>query len=268
LTKNPLVSILINNYNKGKVCEKSVKSAINQTYKKIEVIFYDDGSKDNSLKKVEKLKKKYKKRISIIKNKNRGEFYSVNQISAIEKSLKKSKGEIACILDSDDFFKKDKVKKVVNYFLNNQAQIVYDRPILFYNKKKLKKSEVNFFQRENKWPKFPSTSCISFKTKFLKKNIKKININKFEDLWFDFRISTFYSIKKKQFNLIDDHLTYYRQDSNNFDKKYQKFLNKKWWDRRKQAFDFLRFLDKEKFKKNIFTLDYLITTIMKKFFLF
>ena len=55
---DPVVSILINNYNKEKFCEKAVKSAINQDYKSIEVIFFDDGSSDLSLKKIMKIKKK------------------------------------------------------------------------------------------------------------------------------------------------------------------------------------------------------------------
>ena len=55
---DPVVSILINNYNKEKFCEKAVKSAINQDYKSIEVIFFDDGSSDSSLKKIMKIKKK------------------------------------------------------------------------------------------------------------------------------------------------------------------------------------------------------------------
>ena len=48
----PLVTVLINNYNKEKYCYKSVKSVLDQSYKKIEIIFFDDGSKDASLKKI------------------------------------------------------------------------------------------------------------------------------------------------------------------------------------------------------------------------
>ena len=44
--KNPLVSVLINNYNKDNFCEKAVKSVLNQNYKKIEIIFYEDCSPD------------------------------------------------------------------------------------------------------------------------------------------------------------------------------------------------------------------------------
>ena len=60
----PLVTVLINNYNKEKYCYKAVKSVLDQSYKKIEIIFFDDGSKDASLKKINQFKKKVK----VIKN--------------------------------------------------------------------------------------------------------------------------------------------------------------------------------------------------------
>lgn len=60
IKKKPLVSILINNFNKENFCEKAVKSAMNQNYKKLEVIFYDDNSSDQSLNKIVALKKKKK----------------------------------------------------------------------------------------------------------------------------------------------------------------------------------------------------------------
>ena len=91
MNKNPLVSILINNYNKEKYCAKSVQSVISQDYKKIEIIFYDDGSSDLSLKKILNLKKKYPKKIKVIQNNNRGNIYSFNQIDAIKEWLKTKK---------------------------------------------------------------------------------------------------------------------------------------------------------------------------------
>lgn len=138
MKSKPLVSILINNYNKDLYCVDALNSAINQSYKNIEIIFYDDASTDNSIKKIIELKKKYKnKTIKIIENKDRGNIFSRNQMLGIEKSLKKSKGKIICLLNSDDFFNKDKIKKVVNFFEKNKSKdIVYDIPIFFYEKKK------------------------------------------------------------------------------------------------------------------------------------
>ena len=68
MIQRPLVSIIINNYNKQKYCAQALKSAISQNYKKIEIIFFDDCSNDSSLKKIEKLRRRFKKKIRIIKN--------------------------------------------------------------------------------------------------------------------------------------------------------------------------------------------------------
>jgi len=46
----PLVSIIICNYNYGAFIRNAVESALNKTYSTIEVIVVDDGSTDDSRK--------------------------------------------------------------------------------------------------------------------------------------------------------------------------------------------------------------------------
>ena len=265
----PLVSILINNFNKENFCEKAVKSALDQDYKKIEVIFYDDNSSDLSLERISFLKKKKKyKRLKIIKNKSRSTVSSYNQIIGIKRSLKKSKGQIICLLDSDDWFKKNKINQVVNFFNNNKKQgILFDKPVLFFENGDTKKTNTKYGNRKNKWPKFPPTSCISFRKKNINLVINKVFKNNYPDLWIDFRLASFFAIKMKQFNLLNNHLTFYRQLENSFDKKYDKFFNSAWWRRRKQAFDFINQMDKKNIK-NYETFDYYFTRLISKLFSF
>ena len=265
MVSKPLVSILINNYNKEKYCIRAIKSALDQSYKNTEIIFFDDCSLDNSVINIEKYLRKSLKKIKIIRNKSRGKIYSYNQINGINTSLKRSKGEIVCILDSDDFFKKDKVKNIVKFFKKNEKKhLILDLPINFYNKKKQINSKESYFFRSNKWSKFPPTSCISFRKRKVKKILKKISVKKFEELWFDFRIVTYFSYKENQFEILEKYLTYYSQDSENFDKRYKKFFNRLWWKRRYQAFRFLKYLDNKKYNKYIIDFDYLLTTFINK----
>ena len=56
--QNILVSILIINFNNAKFLKRSIRSCINQTYKNIEILVYDDKSTDNSLEILKDFKKK------------------------------------------------------------------------------------------------------------------------------------------------------------------------------------------------------------------
>ena len=70
MKNKPLVSVLINNYNKENYCEKAVKSILSQTYNNIEIIFADDGSTDNSVNKIKRIKNKFGNKIKIIQTNN------------------------------------------------------------------------------------------------------------------------------------------------------------------------------------------------------
>lgn len=104
MKNNPLVSILINNYNYGRFLPEAIDSALNQTYSNIEVIVVDDGSTDNS----QEIIKGYGERIIPILKPNGG------QASAFNAGFAASRGEIICFLDSDDIWKPEKVARVVN----------------------------------------------------------------------------------------------------------------------------------------------------------
>ena len=66
-----LVSIIIPMYNAQTYMDECINSIINQTYKNIEIILVDDGSKDKTLEKCNNYSKK-DKRIKVIHQKNSG----------------------------------------------------------------------------------------------------------------------------------------------------------------------------------------------------
>ena len=83
---NELISVIVPIYNAEKYLEKCLDSIINQTYKNIEILLINDGSKDNSLKICKEYEKK-DSRIIVIDKQNKGVSNTRNV------GIKKSMGE-------------------------------------------------------------------------------------------------------------------------------------------------------------------------------
>lgn len=108
-----LVSIITPVYNCSKLLPKTIECVINQTYKNWEMILVDDCTPDNSAEII----KKYADKDSRIKyfklDKNSGAAIARN------KALKESKGRFIAYLDADDLWKPEKLKKQVEFMINN-----------------------------------------------------------------------------------------------------------------------------------------------------
>jgi glycosyltransferase involved in cell wall biosynthesis len=109
LPAEPLVSILISNYNYGRYIGESIQSVLDQTYPNIELIICDDGSTDGSVRVVEEYQRK-DPRVQLIRKGNGG------QASGFNAAFAASRGEIISLLDSDDRFLPHKVERVVANF--------------------------------------------------------------------------------------------------------------------------------------------------------
>ncbi len=114
LPDNPLVSILMPNYNYGKYIGEAIESVLQQTYSNWELIICDDGSTDNSCEIVQRYQSK-EPRIKLIIKENGG------VASALNKAYENSYGEIICLLDADDWFSPYKLEKVVYCFQQNRS---------------------------------------------------------------------------------------------------------------------------------------------------
>ena len=103
---NPLVSIIINNYNYEEFLKEAIDSAIAQTYTPTEIIVVDDGSTDNS----REIIANYADKIIPIFKENGG------QASAFNAGFAASCGEVIFFLDADDLFMPTKVAEVITKF--------------------------------------------------------------------------------------------------------------------------------------------------------
>ena len=271
MSKKPSVSILIASFNKEKFVKRCLNSCLNQDYNNLEVIFYDDWSKDNSYDIAKKTKgiKAFKN----IQKKKLSKFNTYHQISSYNKALSKSKGEYILLLDSDDFFKKNKVKTIVEYFTKNpKSNIVFDLPIYYYSKSRqiyVKNTERNKSLKKDIWPRFPiAGSCISFRRKFYKKFTSLINNKNFSMLTLDFRLAVISNTISNDFKLLNKNLTFYFQDKKG--ESYLKFkkFSKNWWIRRKQAHDFMKMINKKNRVSFKTKSDLITTNFMNKIYNF
>ena len=163
---NNQVDIIIPVYNSQKFINKTIKSVFRQTYKKWKIIIIDDASTDNTIKLVEKIRKKYKERrkIVILKNNiNSGQAFSRNR------GLKYSKSKFVTFLDADDFWDKNKLKKQINFMLKYNYDFTYcDYKSIKNNKIKIIKTP-NFFNYKN----FTKNTSIATSAMIIKKKILK-----------------------------------------------------------------------------------------------
>jgi len=238
--KRIYASVLISNFNKEKFIKRTLNSCKNQNFKAKEVIVFDDCSTDNSLSMIKKFKN-----FKLIKNKKKM-FNSgpLNQIYAISKLIKASKGEIIFLLDSDDEYKKDKISKICKLFKKNKKlNFIQDTPINSLTKKKLflKKRRSSY----TIWPRFFPTSTIAVRKSYFKHFLKLVLPSKFPNLEIDARISI-YTYLKNEFVFIKNSYTVYNTDSNGITSQYKKY-RKKWWIKRMEAFNYMLYLSK-KFK--------------------
>ena len=103
------VSVVVPVYNvPEKYLKKCIESLINQTYKNIEILLVDDGSKDNSGIICDDYAK-CDKRIRVYHKENGG------LCSARNFGTKKAKGEWISFVDGDDWIEPDSYEKLIQY---------------------------------------------------------------------------------------------------------------------------------------------------------
>ncbi len=105
------VSIITVSLNSEKTIEKTINSVISQDHKNIEYIIIDGGSKDNTLKIVNKYKSSITK---IISEKDKGIYDGIN------KGIQIATGDIISLIHSNDIFVDTNViSKIDNIFKNS-----------------------------------------------------------------------------------------------------------------------------------------------------
>ena len=117
MEKNIKVSVIVPVYNVEKYIRQCLESIINQTYKNLEIIVVNDGTKDNSMKIVEEYLSD--ERIKVINKENGG------IASARNRGIDEATGEYISFVDSDDWLELNTYEKLV--------EIIVDEDIIVFN---------------------------------------------------------------------------------------------------------------------------------------
>ncbi len=186
------ISVIIPVHNTEKYLAKCLESAVNQTYKDIEIICIDDASTDNSLAVI----KEYAQKDNRIKYESFEENKGVS--SARNRGIDIAEGEYIYFLDSDDWLSPNYLEIMLKTTEETKADIIMNRNMISFQNEKYFP-----FQFQQGQLKIPDNSFIDtikdthnisvgpctklFKRDFLKKyNIKFPDGYIYEDIFFHY----------------------------------------------------------------------------------
>ena len=112
------IDIILPNYNSSKFIEKTINSVLQQSYKDWKLIIVDDFSNKETKKILKKFENKKNIKIYWLK-KNRGAGFCRNY------AIKKSNYPYLAFIDSDDIWKKEKLKKQILFMKRNNCFFSY-----------------------------------------------------------------------------------------------------------------------------------------------
>ena len=161
-----LISVIMPYRQKKEYVHKAIKSVMGQTYKKFElIIIFDDEKKDdlNFIKSITKNKKK----IKIIINKK-----NIGAGAARNKGIKKAKGKYIAFIDSDDFWKPNKLEKQIEFIESNKYKFIFSS-YLIKDENKLK---IRYAKKELNYNDLLKSCDIGLSTVMLEKSIVPKNV--------------------------------------------------------------------------------------------
>lgn len=216
------ISVIIPVYNCEKYLQQCLDSVILQTYENLEIICVNDGSKDKSLKILQKYAKN-DSRIKIITQTNQG------QSTARNAGLKQATGDYISFVDADDWIslslyqkfvnRLKKINRDVDIFLFNACNYT-DKPKSIYLSKFFEITEWKNFQYTNFLHRFddcmnPFSGNMSAVNKIFRKSfLTDNNIEFCQGLIFEdqlFYLQSF--IKAKSILISDDPMYMYRRQN-------------------------------------------------------
>ena len=192
------IDIILPNFNSFEFISETVKSVLNQSYKNWKLIIVDDFSDKKTRSLLKKISRNKNIKVYFMK-KNRGAGFCRNF------AIKKSNASYLAFIDSDDIWKKDKLKNQIKFIQKNNLLFSYTNYETFGLKKRKVKnpSKINYLS-------FLRNTSIATSTMMVKRSL--IGKTKFtdtkicEDYYFKCKLLT----KTKYAYCLNQYLTKYR----------------------------------------------------------
>ena len=214
------VDIILPTYNCAEYIEEAINSIIGQTLENWKLIIIDDASKDSTTSLIKNYLNDKRIVLKILK-KNKGQGFCRNL------ALRYSNSKYVAFIDSDDIWKKDKLKKQIEFMNNFNLDFTYTDFTIF--------KEINGVKKLNKqivlpekftYDLFVNKTSICTSTMIIKRSIigmtKFLNTKRCEDFFFKCEL-----LKNcKTANNLRENLTFYRISKNSL--QSNKFKNLYW----------------------------------------
>jgi|TARA_B110000495_G_C22944530_1_gene552885 teichuronic acid biosynthesis glycosyltransferase TuaG len=175
-TKKKKIDIILPNYNSHKFITETIKSIIHQDYYNWKLTIVDDNSNKKTKDILKKFSKNKKIKIYWLK-KNQGAGFCRNY------AIEKTKSPYIAFIDSDDIWKKNKLKKQIKFMTKNDYSFSYTCYETFGDKKKIISPPLRF-----NYSSFIHNTSIATSTMMVKRkeiiNIKFTKTKICEDYYF------------------------------------------------------------------------------------
>ena len=216
------LTVVVAAYNVQEYIGKCLDSLVNQTYKDMEILIVNDGSKDKTEVIVREFEKKYKN-IKLLNKENGG------LSSARNYGIKFARGEYIAFVDGDDYLDEKTYEKVMTKLIDEKVELaIFSYKKVFgdkYKKIRLNKKLYGGDFLKKLFSKSDEASIVVWNKIFKKDIIIENNIyfeNKayFEDTGFIFR----YLYYVKKISVLEDCLYSYVQRDNSITKKFNPII--------------------------------------------
>ncbi len=131
----PTVSVIMPMYNSAKYVKQAIESLLEQTYKDIEVIAINDGSKDGCADIVRSI---HDDRLIFVDRENRGFLYTLNEC------IDMAKGKYIARLDDDDWSYPTRIEKQVKFLEEHPETVLVGSLCDYQTGDEIKKTDSGF----------------------------------------------------------------------------------------------------------------------------